>query len=407
MQIETIPIAQLNPVAWNPRIDLQPSMPEYEKLRKSIEHFDLVEPLVWNKRTGNLVGGHQRLKIMKQRGDTHAEVSVVDLDEKEEARLNLALNKISGDWDMPKLKDLLVELDDGDFDMEIAGFDDKELEEIMTATAPEIQEDDFDGEAAAEAITEPVTKRGDIIELGRHRVMCGDATSEEDVGRLTNGVRVPAILTDPPYQMGKDIAGDSLGDDDFLRLHCDAFQAAPVAEKFSALCFHGTRAFPVALKAAEASGWKFERMLWFSKPNDCTYPWRGWILKSEAILVFSGAGGSWCDVHPYHHDTYEFNRQRPEFETKDKPLIPGTWHPTVKPLIVVGDLLNRLGGDTVYDPFLGSGTTLIAAEQLGRVCYGMEIEPRYCDVIVQRWEKFTGKKAVRPMPTEQLVAANA
>lgn len=132
MKLETIPIDKIKPAAYNPRKDLKPGDPEYEKLKKSITEFDLVEPLVWNKRTGNLVGGHQRLKILIERGDTEVEVSVVDLPENKEKALNLALNKISGEWDLPILKDLLQELDVGDFDIEITGFDSKEIEELMT-----------------------------------------------------------------------------------------------------------------------------------------------------------------------------------------------------------------------------------------------------------------------------------
>jgi len=132
MKIETIPIRKIKPAAYNPRKDLKPGDPEYEKLKKSLAEFDMVEPLVWNKQTGNLVGGHQRLKILKELGVKNVEVSVVDLSEAKEKALNLALNKISGEWDFPLLKDLLEELDTGDFDMEITGFDDKEIEDLMT-----------------------------------------------------------------------------------------------------------------------------------------------------------------------------------------------------------------------------------------------------------------------------------
>ena len=132
MEIKRVKIGDLNPASYNPRIDLQPGDLEYEKLRMSIEEFDCVEPLVWNKRTGNLVGGHQRLKILIARGDKEVEVSVVNLDEAKEKALNLALNKIQGDWDFPKLADVLMELDTGDFDLNLTGFDLEEREEIAT-----------------------------------------------------------------------------------------------------------------------------------------------------------------------------------------------------------------------------------------------------------------------------------
>ncbi len=150
MRIEKIPIEKLNPAKYNPRKDLKPGDPEYEKLKRSIEEFGYVEPIVWNERTGNVVGGHQRLKILKELGRTEIEVTVVDLDEIKEKTLNLALNKISGDWDMPKLKDLLLELDTGELDIEITGFDEEEIERLMTQFSPidldedEREEDDED-----------------------------------------------------------------------------------------------------------------------------------------------------------------------------------------------------------------------------------------------------------------------
>ncbi len=147
MKIETIPINQINPAAYNPRKDLQPADAEYKKLKKSIVAFDLVEPLVWNKQSGNLVGGHQRLKILQEMGHSEVEVSVVDLAPAREKALNLALNKISGEWDFPKLKDLLEELDIGDFDMEITGFDDKEIEDLMTQFYVPEDNKDIDEEA--------------------------------------------------------------------------------------------------------------------------------------------------------------------------------------------------------------------------------------------------------------------
>lgn len=133
MDIKTVPIKKLKIAEYNPRLDLQPGDPDYEKLKKSIKAFDLVEPLIWNKRSGNLVGGHQRLKILKERGDVEVEVSVVDLTDAKEKALNLALNKIGGDWDPTKLKDLLIDdLDTGAFDIELTGFDLEEIEQLAT-----------------------------------------------------------------------------------------------------------------------------------------------------------------------------------------------------------------------------------------------------------------------------------
>lgn len=140
MKIIKIPISKIKEAPYNPRKDLKPSDEEYQRLKKSIQEFDLVEPLIWNERSGNLVGGHQRFKIIKnEMGLTEVDVSVVNLDEQKEMALNIALNKISGEWDIPKLKDLLVGLDSGAFDLSLTGFDEPELKKLI----------DWEGESIA------------------------------------------------------------------------------------------------------------------------------------------------------------------------------------------------------------------------------------------------------------------
>jgi len=186
MQIEVMPINQIKIASYNPRKDLKLGDPEYEKLKKSILEFDMVEPLVWNKRTKNLVGGHQRLKVLKELGVENVEVSVVDLSEVKEKALNIALNKISGEWDFPRLKDLLEELDTGEMDMGITGFDMKEIEDLMTQF--HVPEDGLTDDDAVPEDVETICKTGDLWQLGNHRLLCGDATKKEDVERLMGGL---------------------------------------------------------------------------------------------------------------------------------------------------------------------------------------------------------------------------
>lgn len=132
MNIKTVPIDQINAAAYNPRVDLQPGDPEYEKLKRSIEEFGYVEPVVWNERTGNMVGGHQRYKIMvHEQGHTELAVSVVDLDDQQERLLNIALNKVSGDWDEEALTQLLVDLRQDGADISLSGFDDVDLKQML------------------------------------------------------------------------------------------------------------------------------------------------------------------------------------------------------------------------------------------------------------------------------------
>ena len=149
MQIEKLAIKKLNPAQYNPRKDLRPGDPEYEKLKRSMETFGYVEPIVWNKQTGNIVSGHQRLKILRHQGETEIECVVVDLDERQEKALNITLNKVSGEWDLPKLADLISELDDGIFDIGITGFDAAEIEHLFSQVHDkDVKEDDFDVDGA-------------------------------------------------------------------------------------------------------------------------------------------------------------------------------------------------------------------------------------------------------------------
>lgn len=166
MDIRKIPVEQINPAPYNPRIDLQPGDEEYERLKRSIREFGYVAPLVWNERTGNLVGGHQRYKILMEETPSEIVVSVVDLDDAQEKALNVALNKIGGEFDMPKLQELLAELDTNGYDVTLTGFDGEELDEVLASLPTmdniefiDIEEDDFDEEEALANTKEPVTSR--------------------------------------------------------------------------------------------------------------------------------------------------------------------------------------------------------------------------------------------------------
>jgi ParB-like chromosome segregation protein Spo0J len=175
MEIRKMPISELKPAVYNPRKNLKPGDPEYDKLLRSFQEFGYVEPIVWNKQTGTVVGGHQRLKVLSAMGETEIECVVVDLPKEREQTLNIALNKIQGGWDEELLASLLKELNESAVDLAITGFDPSEIEAMMRQfDNHESTEDDFDTQKALDEIVEPVTKRGDIWTLGRHRLMCGD-----------------------------------------------------------------------------------------------------------------------------------------------------------------------------------------------------------------------------------------
>jgi ParB-like chromosome segregation protein Spo0J len=212
MNIELVDVSRIDPAPYNPRLDLKPGDADYERLARSIDEFGFVEPLVWNKRTGTLVSGHQRLKVLVARGAKQVECSVVNLPLEREKALNLALNKIRGDWDEAKLAAVLAELTRvPDFDVSLTGFDLPEVSELLDRLSPSDEDDEFDVEAELASIEEPQTQRGELIELGPHRLLCGDAASADDVARLMGEARAQLIFTDPPYAV--DYRGGRVGKD--------------------------------------------------------------------------------------------------------------------------------------------------------------------------------------------------
>lgn len=170
MKIEKIKIEKLKPAEYNPRKDLKQEDEEYQKIKKSITEFGYVAPVIVNSNM-TVIGGHQRLKILKELGYTDVECVIVDLDPNKEKALNIALNKISGDWDNDKLEELLSELKQTDIDMDVTGFSFDEVENILKETLGS-KEDDFEVEETLNEIEQPVTKLGDVWILGKHRLMC-------------------------------------------------------------------------------------------------------------------------------------------------------------------------------------------------------------------------------------------
>jgi len=206
MDIQVMQLAQLCPAEYNPRKALKPGDKEYEKLKASLKNFGYVEPIIWNKQTGNVVGGHQRITVLLDLGITQADVVVVDMPLAKEKALNVALNKISGEWDFDKLRDVLSDLDD--FDKALTGFDLPELDELFKdAITEKVHDDDFDVDA--ELKKPPITKTGDVWLLGRHRLICGDSTKESVIDELMAGNKANLVVTDPPYNV--DYVGKNQG----------------------------------------------------------------------------------------------------------------------------------------------------------------------------------------------------
>ena len=195
MNIEKRRIEDLRPADYNPRKQLKPGDAEYEKIKNSILHFGYVDPIIINK-DGTIIGGHQRATVMKDLGTIEAECVVVDLSKEDEKALNIALNKISGEWDMEKLGVLLEELNTVGV-MELTGFDVEEYTKMFVKD--EVKEDNFDIDNNIPKV--PFTKPGDMWLLGNHKLICGDSTKKETYIRLLGNVLADAIITDPPYNV--------------------------------------------------------------------------------------------------------------------------------------------------------------------------------------------------------------
>src|SRR5699024_5452698 len=227
MIIEKIKIQDLIPADYNPRKDLQPGDVEYERIKRSLEEFGYVDPVIWNKTTGRIVGGHQRLKVLESMGRTEVECVVVELDEEKEKALNVALNKISGDWDKEKLAVLITDLDAVDFDISLTGFDPAEIDDLFKDTLQDgVEDDDFDVE---EELNNPTFSAiGDVWLLGRHRLVCGDSTKKETFSLLMEDKKANLVVTDPPYNVdyesnaGK-IKNDHMANEQFYQFLLDAF----------------------------------------------------------------------------------------------------------------------------------------------------------------------------------------
>ena len=278
---------------------------------------------------------------------------------------------------------LLADLESGfDFD---GLFGDEELAEVLAGlVVEETPEDPGARMSEADRLQEVWgTTLGQVWELDSgkghvHRLAVGDCTDRAVVEAVMRGERAGAVVTDPPYGIERE---GILNDDPegLQELYDNCLATMPIDDAV-VIAFQSPRLFWVWLDAVRDAGHKVERMLWMYKPNDETFPWRGWLLKSEAILISSFRGGQWLDVHPYHHDYYECMWGKPE--------VPRGAHASVKPLAVVQDLISRVGGD-VYDPFLGSGTAVVACERLGRKARAIELDPGYCGVAIQRWADLT------------------
>lgn len=437
-ELTEINLADLQKAGYNPRKKLGENDHAYHALRRSIEELGMLDPIVWNQRTGTVIGGHQRLSVLEDLGYTSAPCFIVDLSPEQEKQANVRLNSIAGEWDYDMLADLLSGFSSDE--ITAADLDAKDLQELY-AREPDATEDHFDVEASLEKHAEPTTKPGDIILLGNHRLLCGDATLAEDADRLFDGAQADMVFTDPPYNVdyhGKTgdqltIENDCMAEEDFHRFLKDAFSniAAHLKAGGAAYVCHSDGKGETFRKAYEEAGlllkqcliwvknapvlgrqdyhWQHEPILYGWKPGAKHVWWadrkQSTVIRPDDIVSVEPDDGGYiitlnvgCSAIRIRVPAYEVVARTEDSSVwlEDKPLR-NDKHPTMKPvkLCARGIRNSTRAGEIVADSFGGSGSTLIAAEQLERTCYMMEKDPRYCDVIVERWEEWTGRSASR------------
>lgn len=412
MEIEHIKITDLKPAEYNPR---RISDEDYQKLKNSISTFGLVDPIIVNLKNMHIVGGHQRYDVLLDEhmldNDFLAELPMIRLgdvgfvftdtelsirDDDHEKALNLALNKISGEWDELKLQPLLEELELSPIDIQLTGFSEPELEELNIDTTEETGEGVVEDDYVEPEELETDIEHGDLFRLGNHYLCCGDATIEEDVERLlaAGGERkVDLLFTDPPYNVNmgtiehpkfkvRPIENDNMSTDDFKGF-CRKWvnNIKSFVEGCCYICAgqgaDGRIMFTICDELLHNSTtiiWNKDTFtLGRGKYQNKYEPiWFGW---NESGKTFTDKRDL-CNV-------FDINRPKKS-----------ELHPTMKPLeLIITCLEHNPHAETVLDLFGGSGSTLISCEQTNRTCYMMELSPHYCQVIINRWETFTGEKA--------------
>ncbi len=483
MKIEKVKIAELNPAEYNPR---RMTNKQYEDLKNSLEKFGLVDPIIINA-DNTVVGGHQRLRIMRELGAELVPVVRVNLSKEDEKELNIRLNKNTGEFDLDVLANNF-EIDE----LKDWGFKDVELGFNIDKIVEGNIEDDHIPE-----VKETRVKLGDVWQLGKHRLMCGDSTKESDVNKLMNGQKAELLHADPPYGMGKE--KDGVLNDNLYKEKLDTFQLEwfktfrPYLDDNGSCYIWGNaedlwRLWYSLLKDLERLTYRneivwnkghgmgmssqqhrmyptvTERCLFFMigeqgfNNNQDNYfekwePIRTYLEKeikklNESDKTIATALGykdgrtvnHWWSRSQWTFPTEknynalreysktknnegfkkEYEELKKEYEELKKAFydtrayfnnthdnMTDVWnyervsgkerhnHATPKPVEMIERIIKTSSKKKVIEPFLGSGSTLIACEKTNRICYGMELDTKYCDVIIERWEQFTGQKAKR------------
>jgi DNA modification methylase len=437
LRVEDVDTRVLSGMAWagNPR---RISEHDLAALRRSLKFFGTVEPIIVNQRSDHIVGGHQRVRAAEAEGIEQLPVVFVDLDDPSERQLNLALNRISGEFDVEKLQEVLAELQRAGADLELTGFTDIEIEEFLRGG--DVPTDGLtDPDAVPAPPDEPKAQRGDLIILGKHRLLCGDSANPEDVARLIDGSPIHLVNTDPPYNVKVEPrSNNAIAAGLVTKGNVPSSKRAISHHQQLDLARHPSKSKPTGkmrpkdrvLENDFVSEEEFRRLLaaWFGnlagalEPGRSFFIWGGYsnlrnypAAIEDAGLYFS-QGIIWDKQWPVltrkdfmgahewayygwkegaaHYFCPEIKNATDLWRVK-KVSPPSMVHLTEKPveLAELAMTYSSRRDENVLDLFGGSGSTLIAAERMGRKAFLMEIDPAYCDVIVQRFQDHTGKKA--------------
>ena len=399
MKVELAAIDTIKPYPNNPR---KLSETAIEKVAQSIQEFGFRQPIVVDK-DRVIVVGHTRYRASKKLGYKQVPITIAENLTKEQINAyRIADNRTNEEakWDEELLKMELKELDYKEFDLKMTGFDDKQINDLLFEEKQGLTDDD----AVPDTPEEPITKLGDIWQLGKHRLLCGDSTKSEPLLNLFKESKADMVFTDPPYNVDygkmhgnaknnfrfkeRKIENDNMTDEEFFNFLCNFVKESKNYVKLGSpyyICY-GERSAVQFLTAFKESGLR----------HSCNIIWKKHSLvmgRSDYHYIHEPIFYGWFegDTHKYYGDrkqvsVWEFSRP-----TKSK------LHPTMKPVDLICNAIKNSSKqeDIIYEPFCGSGSTLIACEKLDRICYGIELDPKYCDVIVKRWEQWTGEKATK------------
>lgn len=392
--IRMVPLASIKSASHNPRFIRRPN---FVALANSLERYGLVQPLVWNERSGQLVGGHQRLKHLRKAGVKDVPVAVVDLLEEDERALNLVLNSpfVAGEFNVQEVNAILADLK---LDTILAGLN---LDMLGIARAPSDgdDEDEAGGWGDRDELPARTIPPGSIVQLGDHQLYCGDARNAP----FQEGA--DAIITDPPYALdtnklasgferlrkavgyrGTSFEKDGKSEGEIEQLVRDALGVIPRGSSTAVYCFCGSSTYQSIVAGVERHFPPSVLLVW-DKGRPGLHGSHAYMPTYEFICFAHGPQWRKYSVETRQNILRYANRQPHEF---------GAEHPTRKPRALIEQLIEDSTGPggVVYDPFAGSGTTLLACERLGRIARVSELDARYAALIVARWEKATGGEAV-------------